>query len=742
MLTSNRVRGIVLLALVICGAIAVFLTGHKTSEHISPTPKTSSNNVARSASPSLGEDSDASAVISGAVRNRLTQESLPGVELLLRGKAGEAERSETGDDGTYEFRDLPPGEYVLEFYSPSGLVERNPDLTKRTVVVTAGEKAKVDLLLDAGAVYAGLVIDAATQAVVQDVTVIATAEEHSRGYGKTNNEGHFCLMALQGELEYDVVVSSEDYLRYTKKISLPAQGFQSDSISLVRGSVIQGRLLLSNNQPIDTAYGLGSIRISLENETGTEVAGPSSQVPPKDSPPAPGTFRFSLLPTGTYYLKAQCYLVPGSALNGKTFYRDEAVVIRRPGETVEADLALPFEAGGTGSIEGRVVTAEGKPVANASVALKEYPLETRQRTDSEGHFALPNLLEGARFDIIARFAYHDYKEETAGPTQAEVTGVPVGKRNLRIVLPLSGSLAGVAVDKDTGGVLAQATVEVARECIRDETGQFIMPNSMREIAQTDPDGFAVQFLTPGTVTICVSSPGYYAVRVPDIRIESGQTADVGRVLLSKGIPVQFEVYYAKGFSGKLYGINVFTATGGWAEPSIEEREGQENPRVYDVSISPGSYLVTPLVEYEGSPWERSYHNIEVAAASQTGSTQVFKFTIGSDTGEVYGVIENALDYRVEQIYLARQQQWPYAPNEPNVNARFYEDPTATFLMREQRPSETGTFRFEHLPADTYGIHVVYQDPRTGEKRVESTPVTVGDGETSEVSLSLRGGDTS
>jgi len=62
-------------------------------------------------------------------------------------------------------------------------------------------------------------------------------------------------------------------------------------------------------------------------------------------------------------------------------------------------------------------------------------------------------------------------------------------------------------------------------------------------------------------------------------------------------------------------------------------------------------------------------------------------------------------------------------------------------MREQSPTEAGAFRFEHLPADTYGVHVVYQDPRTGEKHVDSTSVTIGDGEATELSLSLHGGDT-
>lgn len=661
---AAKVIPVVVGAVVVLGCIWFLAKG--TPALTSPHP---SFPISPARDDSFGSDDNAvgAGSVLGSVRNGVTQEFLPGVGLELRSASGRIWRAQTGLAAEFAFQGLDPGRYVLTVRSPTELVKRNSGALARPVAVKAGSPTRVDFSLDGGATYGGVVVDATTRRAISGASIAVVGQGHSRGFAESGADGRFYVAMLQGGQEHRITVTTASHLPLGKEVFLPEGGLRDDTVVLVQGATIQGKVVLSNNQPVDLVARAGSIRVVLEDQQGLDLPFQSSKTPGSNANGTSRRFRFSPLPVGTYVLKGQCGQMPGSPWDGKVFCHDQALTIRKPGQVVEADLVLPFDAAGTGSIEGWVVTADGQPISGAAVSLKDYPLVPQQATDAKGRFAIPDLLMGMEVDLVAGFYAYDFEEREAGPTQTVVPRVPVGEKNLRIVLSQSGSIVGLAVDAGTGNALPEAEVEVVPEKWRDEANQPRPTHPVKVVNQSLAGGFAVQFLTPGFIPLRIKAPGYYPVQIDGVRIESGKTTDIGML-------------------------------------------------------------------------QRRYSTIVVAAPRHAGTMPIFQVSLRGSTGEVTGYIENSGQHELEQIYLTRSvERWPYEANETNVNDRYYEDPTALWLVAQQSCPASGSFRFGLLPADSYTVHVVYRKLATGERAVSSQQISVADGEATDLVMKLDDG---
>ena len=165
------------------------------------------------------------------------------------------------------------------------------------------------------------------------------------------------------------------------------------------------------------------------------------------------------------------------------------------GQELQVEARLPV----TTRVQGTVSDETGQPAANvwvsaspelaAAASVREphamlLPERTRVITDHEGAFALEGLVEGARYRFDAKQPFG---------AEATLRNIALGE-SVRIVLPATGSIAGVVVDeqgKALPGFYLQAT--------HGETG------AVRLGRVAGPDGrFRVERVPAGAITLSVT----------------------------------------------------------------------------------------------------------------------------------------------------------------------------------------------------------------------------------------------
>jgi protocatechuate 3,4-dioxygenase beta subunit len=239
----------------------------------------------------------------------------------------------TGEDGAYELLVFGPGPSRVELAAPAS----GQGFPGRTVVVPDAFRFALDLEI-AEATVSGVVVDLEGGGPLPDVSLrLSPAEERgSAGSGaRSGPDGRFVIGAEPG----DYVLSAErpGRVRVVRSLSVPPAGVEDLRLEIGRGLAITGRLLDATGGP---AAGHAVFAIGAD---GFERAVTR----------ADGSFRIEGLTDRPYALSA------GSTLAG--FATRPGV---RPGPEPVALALRP-----AGRIELRVVSPDGRPVAEAFAAL-------------------------------------------------------------------------------------------------------------------------------------------------------------------------------------------------------------------------------------------------------------------------------------------------------------------------------------------------------------------------------------
>ncbi|MEY9942389.1 MFS transporter [Streptacidiphilus sp. MAP5-3] len=180
-------------------------------------------------------------------------------------------------------------------------------------------------------------------------------------------------------------------------------------------------------------------------------------------------------------------------------HQPQAVTVSVGGRPVEVDVVL----GGTGRLSGAIRSAEGAPVAEASVTLTDPHGEVvaSAHADADGAYAFRDLVSGVYTLTVSARAYR--------PAALAVDVAPSGETRQDVTLAGSGTLRGT-VRTSLGRAVADARVT-----LMDASGAVVAA------ATTGEDGlFRFTDLEPGEYTVIAA--GYPPVATA-LRLEDGHT---------------------------------------------------------------------------------------------------------------------------------------------------------------------------------------------------------------------------
>lgn len=273
-------------------------------------------------------------------------------------------------EGRFIFEGLAAATYLLATERAAGAIAR------ADVRLGAGERRRVDLVLEAGGTVAGACVDEGGEPV-PDARVIAAAQGIAfSAEARTRADGRF---AIEGLLDATYAVSVRPPARFSPPEPLAVvvangSGPADLLFELRAGAAVEGRARAADGGPAGGArigiYDLGGARL------GAADADPS------------GRFRVASLPVGD----ATLYASAGGEL--------ARVPIRlHAGETLEMDLALAPAV----TIRGTARLETGAPAARATVEARSSDGVVRRatRASREGAFALRDLYPG-RYAVSAR----------------------------------------------------------------------------------------------------------------------------------------------------------------------------------------------------------------------------------------------------------------------------------------------------------------------------------------------------
>jgi hypothetical protein len=174
------------------------------------------------------------------------------------------------------------------------------------------------------------------------------------------------------------------------------------------------------------------------------------------------------------------------------------------------------------TITGRVVHADGTPVAGAIVEMPRSQLAPRNATtDSDGAFTLAGIASGA----TTLTALSSDRHMTSAPVP-----VTAPAKNVTITMPHGARIEGRVVDRGTKQAVTDFTVSLPT---RGRPG----PSAMPQQVHADDGSYAVDNVAPGMAQIAVTATGYVTATRGDITAEEGKTVSGIDVQLDRGASI-------------------------------------------------------------------------------------------------------------------------------------------------------------------------------------------------------------
>jgi RNA polymerase sigma factor (sigma-70 family) len=413
----------------------------------------------------------------------------PGALLSVYIPGGLAYGATADARGRFTIDGLPPGPWVLA--GTPAQTDREYVATSVTVAAADNEGgAEPNVRLPRGTPVSGRVVDAETG---QEIAEVCISYEAMRGCplggptaARTGGDGTFRSLAPEGQGTLVAHAGTDDYPQaarqsVTVQLGQPLSGLK---LSLRRGVTVKGRVLDPGGSPVPGA----EVRVELADR-------PGGLSTPRLTD-AEGTFTWPGLPAGQD--STWTVLHRGRDLGAR-------VVMPRSADARTATLEIKLQP--LGAVAGRVVSEDGRPLAEAVLRLRphgrmpdsvapliEGTLE-EWSTDAEGRFRANGLLPDPGF----RYVLEASASGCVGLRSAPFDVLPGQTRTLPDLVPPAARLgvSGTVVGRD-GRPLADAQVKVQPKGASKDGGSFLAPDPV----VTAGDGrFVIRGLAPGPVDV-------------------------------------------------------------------------------------------------------------------------------------------------------------------------------------------------------------------------------------------------
>lgn len=516
-----------------------------------------------------------------------------------------------GVDGGYHLFGLPPQELLL-FVTP-GTSEHvaDPDQPHRKVLLEIGQNLEgIDLRAVLGGTISGQVrqvsgapaIGAKIGVVPSDImqtmmrmdasTLMALQRQVETDAGGRFHYGGLVLGKL-----YTVAVHAPDHATWLRSgIELEAKQRHVElAVDLQRGSSVHGVVVDEQGRPTPD-MSVFALPVTGDDEIGRLEMMISGMGPGHDmdavTSEADGSFTLSRLRAGTYNL------IAGRGWGGQSRDRNRPIEVDGMHDVHGMQLVVPVAEADLATAEGLPSTLSGVvlddrnlPVSKVRVSATARNQVTTVTTDEAGAFTLEVRGDGP-FTVQAT---------TARPQGETLRNVPPGRRDLVIVVERSATISGVVTLPGgiaPGSAFGVETRHVGEAGARRRLEQMF--TSTTEGTRGNPDGtFTIENLTPGSVEVLATVPGYAPTSSGVIELAPGAIQNDLRIEVQRGATLSGKVVLDGGAEVAGARVSVISededpalrALRLWM-PATGGGETTDERGFYEVSrLAPGTYRV-------------------------------------------------------------------------------------------------------------------------------------------------------
>jgi protocatechuate 3,4-dioxygenase beta subunit len=411
--------------------------------------------------------------------------------------------------------------------------DRSGQVRTRQMPVHLGE---FTLALRPGHRLKGQVVHEDTGKPVAGAGVMLRAEEGAYFRAKADAEGRFtCDQLPPGKFWINAVATEKnnDYLAAHADVTIPENQTEvTFHLKLPRGITATGKVVDE-----ETGQGIAGVTIWYYNATRQNGMTPISTVSEKDGsfrlavPPGPGRLKIAGQVSG-YVLPLQPAFY--QRLTDEPDSPFSKGIVAKPNEQL---ASITFKLGKGLAVSGRIVDADGKPVAGARLfRLETYSVNWNApaaTTQGDGSFSIRGLDPYTKHLFIAQHeqrrlaATHTLK---ASKDQKRIDGVEIK------LAPLA-TLTGRVVDEDKKPIAGVAISPYIQVQIEQDGNTYSASFSLyfHRPVKTGKDGrFTADFLVPGfKYQAYAQADGYAQAYSGQFEPGGGQKHEVGDIMLVK-----------------------------------------------------------------------------------------------------------------------------------------------------------------------------------------------------------------
>jgi len=393
----------------------------------------------------------------------------------------------TAADGTYFFRGVAPGSYLVTVRASGFAVQG------KGAFPGPGEYVMVDFSVTAfRGRLRGRVTAAATGLPIVDVTVSAIDTGVTVAQAVTDPDGRYLIEDLAPE-SYVVTFSNPDYQdRTLGAIIGPGQTTTLDAALASQPASVSGQVTSAT-----TGLPLAGAQVVVLTEAGIRVATAVTD--------SGGRYQVDGLAAGSYTL----------VFEAANFQSKRSGVILGPGDAAVVNQALESNPG---ALRGTVSDAQtGEPLAGAAAVLRTaggIPVAS-VLTDDEGVFFIPGLAPSLNYKLTVTRSGYAGRALSVAVAAGATTDVAVA------LTPQPGRVSGTVTRAATGRPLPGVEVHALGS-----------DGVMAGLAVTGPDGrYLIEDLAPGTYNLSYHLDGF-AERTVGLILEPSQEAVVNVTLVA------------------------------------------------------------------------------------------------------------------------------------------------------------------------------------------------------------------
>jgi protocatechuate 3,4-dioxygenase beta subunit len=450
------------------------------------------------------------ATFTGTLRDPKKNAAVAGARMILSGADDFSMTAVTDAKGNVTFAPLLPHTYQVGGMHPAFAVE--------TAGVTLPATKTRSFMAQPFARAKGRVIDDERKPVGAAI-VTASGNSGVRGRASlTNAAGEFAVRVVAAPAPLPIFASKRDYVSGTSAARLWQPGETRDDvvITLAHGFVAQVRVIDKQRQPVANAQ-INLTRVSNEGGPRTVLVGCAD--PSRADCRRTGADGIVSLRTvdGRHDL-----IVTGDDV-APLRLPNQVLTARAPQITVSVDRGV--------EISGRVVHADGSPVAGAIVDTPTAMMPRTATSAADGTFTIAGVASGS-----AVVTAHS----SDGNLSSSSVTVNAPARDVTVTMPQGARVEGRILDRATQQPVTDFTVSLPPRNRRPPTVSPIATASGQQV-HADDGHYAVENVPPGSVELLVRATGYVPGSRSDINVEDGKTVTGIDIQLDRGSTVSGRV---------------------------------------------------------------------------------------------------------------------------------------------------------------------------------------------------------